>query len=190
MPRFRAFRKTKQEILERERRRLRIDEYAPKILSSFVRNRLIDEVYLPIVGDNLAKQLGAAGDSKRTDQSGLLLLVSPPGYGKTTLMEYVANKLGLIFMKVNGPALGHRERRGLASGAENAEPVAALAEQPACVADPAPDIDGAPGSTRAGTGMSGFVFPRSVSGSRAANFTTPGMFWVWDRRPPRTCALC
>jgi len=107
VPRFRAFRKTKQEILERERRRLRIDEYAPKILSSFVRNRLIDEVYLPIVGDNLAKQLGAAGDGKRTDQMGLLLLVSPPGYGKTTLMEYVANKLGLVFMKINGPALGH-----------------------------------------------------------------------------------
>src|SRR6185436_16155277 len=32
---------------------------------------------------------------------------SPPGYGKTTLMEYVAHRLGLVFMKVNGPALGH-----------------------------------------------------------------------------------
>jgi MoxR-like ATPase len=38
---------------------------------------------------------------------GLLLLISPPGYGKTTLMEYVANRLGLVFVKVNGPALGH-----------------------------------------------------------------------------------
>jgi hypothetical protein len=38
---------------------------------------------------------------------GLLCLVSPPGYGKTTLMEYVANRLGLVFVKVNGPALGH-----------------------------------------------------------------------------------
>jgi MoxR-like ATPase len=38
---------------------------------------------------------------------GLLLLISPPGYGKTTLMEYVANRLGLIFMKINGPAIGH-----------------------------------------------------------------------------------
>jgi Tfp pilus assembly protein PilZ len=107
VPRFRRFRKIKQEILDRERKRLRLDEYAPRVLSSFVRNRLIDEVYLPLVGDNLAKQLGAAGEGKRTDQMGLLLLVSPPGYGKTTLMEYVANKLGLIFMKVNGPALGH-----------------------------------------------------------------------------------
>ena len=26
---------------------------------------------------------------------------------KTTLMEYIANRLGIIFMKINGPALGH-----------------------------------------------------------------------------------
>jgi hypothetical protein len=31
---------------------------------------LIDEVYLPLVGANLAKQLGAAGESKRTDLDG------------------------------------------------------------------------------------------------------------------------
>jgi len=37
----------------------------------------------------------------------LLLLISPPGYGKTTLMEYVANRLGITFMKINGPAIGH-----------------------------------------------------------------------------------
>src|SRR5690606_5602955 len=26
---------------------------------------------------------------------------------KTTLMEYIASRLGLVFMKINGPALGH-----------------------------------------------------------------------------------
>jgi hypothetical protein len=55
------------------------------------------------------------------------------------------------------------------------------------------DIDAVPGSTLAGTAMSGFVFPRSVAGSmapQAAAFAAPLMFWVWDRRPPRTCALC
>ena len=41
---------------------------------------------------------------------GLLMMISPPGYGKTTLMEYVAHRLGLVFMKVNGPALGHDVR--------------------------------------------------------------------------------
>jgi hypothetical protein len=106
-PRFERWRALRHEVLLRERERLRVDEFLPKVMSAFVRNRLIDEVYLPIVGDNLAKQLGAAGAARRTDQMGLLLLVSPPGYGKTTLMEYVANRLGLVFMKVNGPALGH-----------------------------------------------------------------------------------
>ncbi|MEM9554175.1 MAG: DNA repair ATPase [Acidobacteriota bacterium] len=107
VPRFRRFQQLRHELLEREADTLRLDEYRPKVMSAFVRNQLIDQVYLPLVGDNFAKQLGAVGADKRTDQMGLLLLVSPPGYGKTTLMEYIANRLGLIFVKVNGPALGH-----------------------------------------------------------------------------------
>jgi MoxR-like ATPase len=105
-PRYRSYKKLRSEVAARERARLRLDEFAARVLTSFVRNRLIDEVYLPLVGANLAKQLGAAGKTKRTDLMGLLLLVSPPGYGKTTLMEYVASRLGLVFVKVNGPALG------------------------------------------------------------------------------------
>ena len=68
---------------------------ATRVDVSFVRNRLLDEVYLPLIGDNLAKQMGTAGEDKRTDRMGLLLLISPPGYGKTTLMEYIANRLGI-----------------------------------------------------------------------------------------------
>ncbi|RVX45893.1 dynein-related subfamily AAA family protein [Nonomuraea polychroma] len=107
VPAYRAYQRSRNELVEAERNRLRLDEYKPKVMSAFVRNRLLDEVYLPLIGDNLAKQLGAAGAGKRTDQMGLLLLISPPGYGKTTLMEYVASRLGLVFVKVNGPALGH-----------------------------------------------------------------------------------
>ena len=107
VPAFRAYRAVKSEVAEQQRKRLRIDELKPKVMSSFVRNRLIDQVYLPLCGANLAKQLGASGAGKRTDQMGMLLLISPPGYGKTTLMEYVAARLGLAFVKVNGPALGH-----------------------------------------------------------------------------------
>ncbi|MDC0674879.1 DNA repair ATPase [Nannocystis radixulma] len=106
-PGFREFRRLRQQLIDRERKRLRLDEFMPKVLTSFVRNKLVSEVYLPLVGANMAKQLGAAGDQKRTDRMGMLLLISPPGYGKTTLMEYVANRLGLVFMKINGPALGH-----------------------------------------------------------------------------------
>ncbi len=107
VPAYRDFQRRRNELVAAERERLRLEEYRPKVMSGFVRNRLLDEAYLPLIGDNLAKQLGAAGDDKRTDQSGLLLLISPPGYGKTTLMEYVASRLGLVFVKVNGPALGH-----------------------------------------------------------------------------------
>ncbi|MDX3851120.1 DNA repair ATPase [Streptomyces sp. AK02-01A] len=106
-PGFRAYQRRRGALVAAERTRLRLDDYRPRVMSSFVRNRLIDEVYLPLIGDNLAKQLGAAGETKRTDSNGLLLLVSPPGYGKTTLMEYVADRLGLVLVKVNGPALGH-----------------------------------------------------------------------------------
>ncbi|MCP3757224.1 DNA repair ATPase [Streptomyces sp. TBY4] len=107
VPGFRAYQQRRSALLASERTRLRIDTYRPRAMSSFVRNRLVDEVYLPLIGDNLARQLGATGDAKRTDSSGLLLLVSPPGYGKTTLMEYVAERLGLLLVKVDGPALGH-----------------------------------------------------------------------------------
>jgi len=107
VPGFRGYQQARHRLLEHERSQLRLGEYQPKVMSAFVRNRLIDQVYLPLIGDNLAKQMGALGEGKRTDQMGLLLLISPPGYGKTTLMEYVANRLGMVFVKVNGPALGH-----------------------------------------------------------------------------------
>ncbi len=107
VPGFRDYQAKRTAVLERERKRLRLSEFQPNVMNSFVRNRLINEVYLPVIGDNLAKQIGALGEGKRTDLMGMLLLISPPGYGKTTLMEYVANRLGIVFVKVNGPALGH-----------------------------------------------------------------------------------
>jgi hypothetical protein len=51
------------------------------------------------------------------------------------------------------------------------------------------DLEAQPGTTIAGSAVSGFVFPRSVAGSKAANFTTPGIVFVWDRRPPRAPGL-
>lgn len=108
LPGLQRYQALRQQITAREKDLLRIEEFKPRPLTSFVRNRLINEVYLPVIGDNLAKQMGTVGENKRTDLMGLLMLISPPGYGKTTLMEYVAHRLGLIFMKINGPSLGHR----------------------------------------------------------------------------------
>ncbi|MFA1541112.1 AAA family ATPase [Actinomadura sp. DLS-62] len=107
VPAFRAYQKRRNTLIAAEEKRLGLADLKPRTMSAFVRNRLVDEVYLPLIGDNLAKQLGATGEGKRTDQMGLLLLISPPGYGKTTLMEYVADRLGLAFVRVDGPALGH-----------------------------------------------------------------------------------
>ncbi|XZE35516.1 DNA repair ATPase [Pirellulaceae bacterium SH501] len=107
VPRWETLQRCKHDLTLQADKRLKTGDLKARVLTSFVRNQLIDSVYLPRIGDNLAKQMGAAGDAKRTDRMGLLLLISPPGYGKTTLMEYIANRLGLVFVKVNGPAIGH-----------------------------------------------------------------------------------
>ncbi len=105
---FNQFQQLKQCIINEQKKILQLSSFQAKPLSSFVRNKLINDVYLPMIGDNLAKQMGTVGDTKRTDLMGLLLLISPPGYGKTTLMEYIADRLGLVFMKINCPSLGHQ----------------------------------------------------------------------------------
>lgn len=107
VPAYQRYLHARSEIIDIQRRRLRLQEFKPRPLASFVRNKLLNESYLPLIGDNLAKQMGTVGDDKRTDLMGMLMLISPPGYGKTTLMEYVASRLGLIFMKINCPSLGH-----------------------------------------------------------------------------------
>ncbi|RZM85400.1 DNA repair protein [Pseudoalteromonas rubra] len=107
LPAYQRYQQLKADVLQAQKARLQLEEFKPRPLSSFVRNQLIDKVYFPIIGDNLAKQIGASGSAKRTDLMGMLLLISPPGYGKTTLIEYVANRLGLTFVKVNCPSIGH-----------------------------------------------------------------------------------
>ena len=107
VPAYHRYHALRQRIAQQAREELRLDEFRARPLSSFVRNQLINDVYLPMIGDNLAKQIGTIGENKRSDLNGLLMMISPPGYGKTTLMEYAASRLGLTFMKINGPALGH-----------------------------------------------------------------------------------
>ncbi|MCG8331688.1 MAG: AAA family ATPase [Chitinophagales bacterium] len=107
LPKYRVFQAQKQQLSQAYRDKLQLENLQPKVMSSFVRNQLISQVYLPIIGDNLAQQIGTAGEDNGNRQ-GLLMLLSPPGYGKTTLVEYIANRLGLHFIKINGPALSHR----------------------------------------------------------------------------------
>lgn len=46
------------------------------------------------------------------------------------------------------------------------------------------DINPVPGTTVAGSAVSGFIVPASVVGSTAASFAAPGFISIWDRRPP------
>lgn len=58
------------------------------------------------------------------------------------------------------------------------------------------DIDAIPGTNVGGSAITLIVFPRSTAGARTPqgtapiNFTVTGPAFIWDRRPPRTCALC
>ncbi|MEO8334484.1 MAG: DUF4397 domain-containing protein [bacterium] len=51
------------------------------------------------------------------------------------------------------------------------------------------DIDALPGTTVAGSAVTAIVFPESVAGSKAAQFATPGVSFMWDRRPPRPAGI-
>lgn len=107
VPNYEKVQSLKKEIISDKRDEIQIKDFTANPLSSFVRNKLITDSYLHLIGDNFAKQMGTVGENKRTDSNGMLLLISPPGYGKTTLIEYIAHKLGLVFMKINCPSLSH-----------------------------------------------------------------------------------
>ncbi|WP_326983949.1 DNA repair ATPase [Chryseobacterium sp. MYb264] len=107
VPKYKKLQELKSSWVSSKKKSLKLETFQSQVLSSFVRNKLISEVYFPLIGANLAKQLGTVGNDKRTDRMGMLLLISPPGYGKTTLMEYMADRMGLVFMKINGPSIGH-----------------------------------------------------------------------------------
>jgi hypothetical protein len=51
------------------------------------------------------------------------------------------------------------------------------------------DCNVIPGTTVPGSAVTVIVFPRSVAGSKATNFTTPGAVTMWDRRPATTCKV-
>lgn len=106
VPAHRAFSTARKQALDGLRDSLRLKDLEPAVPEGFVRNQLIDKVYLPLIGDNLARQIGTV-DDRAGARSGLLMLLSPPGYGKTTLVEYIADRLGMALVKVSGPGLGH-----------------------------------------------------------------------------------
>jgi hypothetical protein len=47
------------------------------------------------------------------------------------------------------------------------------------------DCDATPGTSAAGSAVTAIIFPSSVAGSKAAQFTTPAISFMWDKRPNR-----
>ena len=52
------------------------------------------------------------------------------------------------------------------------------------------DLDAVPGTNVAGSAISAILVPRAAPSSQGGSASTPGIIFVWDKRPPRTCALC
>lgn len=107
IPAYEGVDEFKRKTLDDEKALININGFKSKPLTSFVKNKLISDSYFPKFGANLAKQIGETGENRKSDTMGMLLLTSPPGYGKTTLVEYIVNKLGMVFVKINCPSIGH-----------------------------------------------------------------------------------
>lgn len=64
----------------------------------------------------------------------------------------------------------------------------ALIGEAATTEAPGP-FDALPGTTVAGSAVTGIVFPRTVAGSPAPSVTTTTISFMWDRRPPRPAGI-
>lgn len=51
------------------------------------------------------------------------------------------------------------------------------------------DIEALPGTSVVGSAVSAILLPRAVAGSQGGSSTTPGLIFVWDRRPPRCATI-
>jgi hypothetical protein len=104
-----------------------------------------------------------------------------PAYSKSTYVE------------VDTGAYQYRVRNAGAGANLFADRNAAVGAIPTCSGvSPCPtgafpDIEGIPGTRLSGSALSGIVFPASVAGSPAAQFTNPAIVFAWDVRPARTC---
>ncbi len=59
IPQYDVYLKQRATLLDQAKQTIRLSEFNPRPLTSFVRNKLISDSYLPLIGgDNLAKQMG------------------------------------------------------------------------------------------------------------------------------------
>jgi hypothetical protein len=81
-------------------------------------------------------------------------------------------------------AVGPLSLRAFAAGSTTFPAMVDVVAPAGLPADRANNLTAVGGSTIAGSVLTAFILPRSVAGSTAANFTTPGVIYIVDRYPP------
>ena len=79
---------------------------------------------------------------------------------------------------------GTTSLRAFATGSTTFPAMIDVAAPAGLAADRANNLTAVGGVTQAGSVLTAFVFPRSVAGSKATSFTTPGILFIVDRNPP------
>ncbi len=98
VPTQKSARDLRTQLLEAAQQRLQLTQYQPTPSPSWVTHRWLTQVLFNRLGDNLAQQL-------EQGNHGALLLLAPSGFGKTSLVEFLAFRLGVLLVRIDGTAL-------------------------------------------------------------------------------------
>lgn len=109
---------------------------------------------------------------------------SPTGGTSSLPTPFAAAVANFTATKWATLAPGAVSLRAFASGSTAFPAMIDVAAPAGLAADRANNLTAVGGAAQAGSVLTAFVFPRSVTGSKAASFTTPGIAFIVDRNPP------
>jgi hypothetical protein len=105
--------------------------------------------------------------------------------GTSTLPAAFASGLAnFTATKYTTMAVGPVSLRAFAAGTTTFPAMVDVTAPAGLPADRGNNLTAVGGTTIAGSVLTAFIVPRSVSGSTATNFTTPGVIYIVDRYPP------
>ena len=117
--------------------------------------------------------------------AGTVDVYASPSGGTSSLPSALASGLAnFAATKYLNIAVGPLALRAFNSGSTTFPAMIDVTAPAGLPADRANNLTAVGGSTQAGSALTAFLFPRSVAGSAAANFTTPGIVYIVDRYPP------
>src|SRR6185369_14560725 len=108
---------------------------------------------------------------------------SPTGGTSTLPTPFAAAVANFTATKWVSMAAGAASLRAFATGSTTFPAMIDVAAPAGLPADRANNLTAVGGIAQGGSVLTAFVYPRSVAGSKAANFTTPGIVFIDDRNP-------